>query len=683
MEPSTNADAVTVIEHANFCVSDPIGDIAPGSYHGFFRTDTRFLSRFEVSIDGRPLERLSSLLHGHRQASFYLTNPADFPVGPNALAAIRDREIRDSLRERIRLISYAEQPLELELRLAFDADFADIFEVRGRKKLRRSVRREQEGRRLCYRYDRAGYRRSTTVTLDRDVRWEAAGSCSLTVSLERGVPWELHVEVAGEESQDDGPHPLPSAISSDPEGVNRWAGRIPLLETGDARLASAWRQAAFDMASLLLTVPQGGFIPAAGVPWYLAVFGRDACIATMQTLLLGSELAVGTLRQLAAYQGDTVDPFRDEEPGKIPHEVRHGELSALAQVPHGRYYGSVDATPLYVMLFVEACRWSGWLSADAAPAPEPGEHARRSLPTRLRAVLPAVERAIEWIDRFGTDADGLVWYEQRSPSGIRNQVWKDSWDSYRFADGRIAEPPIAAVEVQGYVVAAKRGLAEVYLRLGRTDEAARLHRQAEALAAAIDERFWMAAEGMYAMGIDHEGAHIDSVTSNPGHLLWCGALTPRRAAAVAERLMAPDMFSGWGVRTMSTRMRGYNPISYHNGTVWPHDNSLIAAGLARYGHGQAAWRVVDALLDAADRDPHHRLPELFAGFDRHSTPDLVAYPTACAPQAWATGAIVLAAQTLLGFSPGDPGPRRPLPGAPSLRLREVRLAGQRIDLQSP
>jgi glycogen debranching enzyme len=438
------------------------------------------------------------------------------------------------------------------------------------------------------------------------------------------------------------------------------------------------------MRSLLLAEPGGSFVPAAGVPWFVAVYGRDAAISALQSLIAGGDIAYGTLRELATSQGRTVDLFRDEEPGKIPHEVRRGELAALDRIPHGRYYGSIDATPLYVRLFAQACRWSGWLvdvpGNGGGAVPTAG---RGPMPTALRRLLPAAERALAWTDARATGPDGLIWYQRSRRNGIRNQSWKDSGDSYRFSDGRLARTPIAAVEVQGYAVAAWREMADVFDALGRHSEAERRRAAAESMVRRIDDAFWMPEAGAYAMGLDRYGHRIDAITSNPGHLLWSGAVTPERADAVARRLLAPDMFSGWGVRTMSTEMAAYNPISYHTGSVWPHDNSLIAAGLARYGDSARAWAIADGLLDAAMHDAARRLPELFSGLDRRSTPDLVGYPVACAPQAWATGAIFQLVQTLLGLEPGAEAPLlTPVSQSPRVSLRELRIGSWRGAVES-
>jgi len=672
VEPSTTARSITVVEQTNFAVSDEGGDMLPGSYHGFFASDTRFLSRFILRLNGRRLDHLSAAVSEHQSATFYLANPRLTGVGAASVAGFRDRRIGRGLEERVRLISYADEPVRLELSLEVDVDFADIFEARGaRRRPRRLVSVEHGSRRTRFTYENSGYRRSTTIRFSRPMAIDD-GRRSIQLTLKHGRPWDLNLTIETRRSHRAGFPPLPPERPLAPGLVRSWRDRLPTLHSPDIRVERAWRQAGRDMVSLLLSGPRGDFLPAAGLPWYLAVFGRDACITALQTPLLGVEVAYGTLRQLSAYQGTQADSWREEEPGKIPHEVRTGELATLGRVPFARYYGSVDATPLFVMLFVEACRWNGVLGRATAPR---GRAAAGPLPEPLNEFLPAVERALDWIDAH-TDADGLLRYRPQHRRGIVNQVWKDSGDSMRYRNGRIAGPPIAAVEVQGYIIAARRGMAEVYAALGQSQDALRQAAAANVMATAVDDAMWMEDEGTYALGLDGKDRMIGGVASNAGHLLWCGVPDARRAAAVAERLMAPDMFSGWGIRTLSNANRGYNPIGYHTGSVWPHDNSLIAAGLAAYGHHEAAWRVIDALLDAAVSDRLARLPELFAGFDRASTPDLVPYPTACAPQAWATGAIVLSVQTMLGVVPRGGGSLpRPLPGAPSVRLEGAWFTG--------
>jgi glycogen debranching enzyme len=636
VEPATTDLSVALVEHTNFAVSDRAGDMLPGTYHGFFVADTRFLSRLVLRVNGRQLEPLASGGGDHHGAgTFYLASPKLPGLPAAAMTIFRDRTLSTHLEERIRLISYAQDPIAVDVSLDLDADFADIFEVRGRRRLRRRIAVHRRRRAVRFTYEHRGYLRATTISLDRPAT-HADGRLTFRAQLEHGRPWDLQVRVEPELTHRRGvasPHTPPRI---EPATVRAWAAHTPGIETSDGRLTRAWRRGIRDLASLLLTGPAERFIPAAGLPWFIAVFGRDSAITAMQTLLLGPDIPHGTLRQLGVYQGTTDDPWREEEPGKIPHEVRTGELATLGRIPFGRYYGSVDSTPLYLMLYAAACRWSR----------PPGNRRTQPPSAALTALLPHAEAALGWIERR-VDPDGLLWYAPKRRGGIVNQVWKDSRDSMRYGDGSIGEPPIAAVEVQGYVVAARRGMAAVYQSLGRNEEAAAQRAAADALAAVIEDGFWMPAEGTYALALDGSRRQIDGIASNAGHLLWTESVRLDRAAAVAERLMAPDMFTGWGIRTLSTRNPGYNPIGYHVGAVWPHDTSLIAHGFALAGQHAAAQRVIDGLLDAVDARPDARLPELFAGFDRVATPDLVPYPTACAPQAWATGAIFLSVRTLL------------------------------------
>ena len=648
VEPATTDLSVALVEHTNFAVSDRAGDMLPGTYHGFFVADTRYLSRLVLRLNGRPLEPLASGGEDHHGAgTFYLASPRLRGLPSATMTVFRDRSLSTHLDERIRIISYAREPIEVEVGLDVDADFADIFEVRGRRRLRRAVDVHRRRRAVRFSYEHHGYRRATTIAVDRAVT-HVDGRLTVRARLEHGRPWDLNLRIHPELTHRRGVAPPPRPRRIAPALVRAWVDQAPRLETSDPRLARAWRRGVRDLASLLLTGPADRFIPAAGLPWFLAVFGRDSSITAMQTMLLGPEIPYGTLRALADFQGTSEDPWREEEPGKIPHEVRTGELATLGRIPFDRYYGSVDSTPLFLMLYAAVGRWSGWLRGRS--------HSRRPPPETVKDVLPAAQAALDWIERR-VDAEGLLWYAPSRPGGITNQVWKDSRDSMRYRNGTTADPPIAAVEVQGYVVAARRGMADVYEALGRTEEAVAQRAAADRLAGAIEDRFWMPAEGTYALGLDRARRQINAVASNAGHLLWTDAVRADRAAAVAERLMAPDMFTGWGIRTLSSRNPGYNPIGYHVGAVWPHDSSIVASGLARAGQFDAAQRVIDGLLDAVAVNPAVRLPELFAGFDRTATPDLVPYPTACSPQAWATGAIFLSVRILLGIPTAKRDPR--------------------------
>ncbi|HXG76580.1 MAG TPA: amylo-alpha-1,6-glucosidase, partial [Gaiellaceae bacterium] len=416
------------------------------------------------------------------------------------------------------------------------------------------------------------------------------------------------------------------------DAVAAWTLRVPRVRGGWESLRRAFDRSIADLAALRMRTGESRRpLFAAGMPWFMAVFGRDTAITSLQTLLLGPELAVGALEALAELQAREEDPTIDAEPGKIVHEVRHGRA---AQTWFPRYYGSVDSTPLFLVLLGETWRWTD----DA------------TLPRRLRE--PAL-LALEWIDRYGDrDRDGFVEYARRVEHGLANQSWKDSGDSQRFHDGRFAEAPIAPVEVQGYVYDAKRRLAEIAREVWRDRGLAeRLERDADELRARFDERFWVPERGgFYALALDGEKRPVDSRCSNMGHLLWSGIVPPERVPTVVDQLLTEQLWSGWGIRTMASDEAAYNPLSYHNGTVWPHDTALAAWGLARHGYVEAARRVARALVEAAGHF-EWSLPEVFAGYARDETPFPIAYPTAARPQAWAAGTPILLVRVLLGLEP--------------------------------
>jgi glycogen debranching enzyme len=418
----------------------------------------------------------------------------------------------------------------------------------------------------------------------------------------------------------------------------------------------------------LLTPTRYGNVVAAGIPWFVAPFGRDALLTCHQTLLLNPDLTRTTLEVLAAFQADEVDPWRDAQPGKILHELRQGELAGANLIPHTPYYGSIDSTPLWLLLLGTYYRWTGDL-----------EFCRR--------LLPNVERALAWVRSYGDlDGDGLVEYQRSSPRGLANQGWKDSHDSVVHVDGKLAEGPIALAEVQAYVYLAKVRLAEVFEALGDGERAATLRAEAASLKVAFNERFWVESEQYFAMALDGDKRPVATITSNPAHGLYCGVIDPEKAAPLARRLLAPDMFSGWGVRTMSKSAVAYNPMSYHNGSIWPHDNAIVGAGLKRYGFAKATNRLATAMFEMAVTLDDLRLPELFCGFTRRSPNRPVAYPVACSPQAWAAGAPFLLLQAMLGISADAPANtlnvnKPQLPGwLNSVELHDLRVGRSTISI---
>ena len=520
------------------------------------------------------------------------------------------------------------------------------------RKVGRITTESEKAQQLRLVYQRDHFHRETWVNFSTEVAIRGK-KATFEVVLQPKIPWKTCVTVLPVGDSEPQPMSCVESVLGPPFGqyhpeerlplrnpeqeeVRRPLDVVPRLDTNHAGLLLSFNQAVADLRSLRIEQNTGHYILAAGLPWFMTVFGRDSIISSIQTKLLDPELMVGTLHVLASLQAHEIDQFREAEPGKIIHELRKGELSELEEVPHSRYYGSVDATPLFLVLLWEAYQWTADLEM-------------------LRSLLPSAEAALRWIDEYGDlDGDGFVEYRRRTPRGLRNQGWKDSGDSISFADGTLAEGAIALCEVQGYVHDAKCKMARVYRVLGDAARADQLDREAESLKQRFDEAFWMPQEGYYAVALDGRKRQVDSITSNPGHCLWSGIVPEEKAGLVVERLLSPDMFSGWGIRTMSTEMVRYNPGSYHNGSVWPHDNSIIAAGLAQYGFFREANQVATALTEAAVAFPSYRLPELFAGYPRreHSFP--VSYPAANSPQAWASGAVIHLLETILGvIASGD------------------------------
>jgi glycogen debranching enzyme len=628
---------LTILEGSTFCISDERGDMA-GETGGLFAQDTRRLSRFLLTINGKRPLLLSSGQVEYFSAAFYLRNPL-VGLPQDALSIARSRFVGDSLQERIVIRNESMETLSFEVGLELGCDFADIFSVKEHDftlgdpenakplPLPAPGAWESDG---SLSFNDGGD--STRVLFSQPGRTNGS-SASWTVELGSRDRWELVVEVlltvrAGGNSRPT----YGEELSHVRDSLAAWHLQVPQVNASWDTLSQAFRRSVSDLAALRMRADGDiGKLPAAGMPWFMTVFGRDTLITCLQTLIFGPELARTALRALAGLQSQVDDPSIDAEPGKIVHEVRTGK-AALNWF--ARYYGTVDATPLFLVLLSEVWRWTD----DAALANE------------LKA--PALA-ALAWIDEWGDrDGDGFVEFERRSDHGLEVQSWKDSWDSQRFHDGTIATGPIAACEVQGYVYAAKLGLAEVARVAWRDrDLADRLEREAAELSKRFDEAFWVEERGgFYALALDGEKRRVDSLSSNIGHLLFTGIVPPERVPAVVDQLMGPALWSGWGVRTMSAADAGFNPLSYHNGTVWPHDNSLIAWGLARQGHWQECHQIVRRMLDAAGHF-NWQLPEVFAGLDRAETPFPIAYPTAARPQAWAAGTPVLLLQLLLGLVP--------------------------------
>jgi glycogen debranching enzyme len=611
---------------------------------GLYYQDTRFLSRYRLKISGVDPILLSSAAERVYVSHIDLTNPdlveeGRDPVPQHTLNVRRIRAIRDRLYERIRMKNYNPFPIEIDVGLTFGTDFADIFEIRG---IAEGTAGTHDPPRLGDRWIEFGY--TGTDEVRRRTRIEF-GMTPARLDV-RGdlVEASFLVRLAGHETKTIaltmepivGDERAPAADFDEVlhdlrRSYDRWEKESTRIRTDNELFDQLLVRGLRDLRALYTDMDGAGII-AAGIPWYVAAFGRDTLITSHQMLMLSSWPARDSLEVLAEHQGTKVDDWRDEEPGKILHEVRKGELAGAGLIPHTPYYGSVDSTPWFLIVLAQYFRWTHDLGF-------------------VKDMLPAAEAALRWIDEYGDlDGDGFVEYRGRSSGGLRNQGWKDAYDSVMHADGTLAEPPIALAEVQAYVYMARTRMADVYAALEDYERAVRLRDQATVLRRRFHERFWLEDQQYFAGALDGDKRPVVTPVSNPGHALYCGIVEPRYAGAVARRLFDPDLFSGWGIRTMSKEAAGYNPMSYHNGTVWPHDNALIAAGLKRYGFLDETNRVATAMFEAAQFADYMRLPELFCGFTRRTPSPPVHYPVANSPQAWAAGAPFLLLQAMLGIS---------------------------------
>jgi glycogen debranching enzyme len=666
---------LTILEGSTFCICDERGDVY-GPSLGFFADDTRFLSRCVLRINGmRPL-LLSGGKAEYYSAGFFLRNPVAGGLQQDELSIARERFVGEGMQDRISVQNHSTRTVELEVAVEFGTDFADIFAVKAydfalgdpehAPPLPPAVLPvfDPEHNQFVFAASE-DFPGATQVLLSEPGQVDGP-TMRYRLSLAPRERWSLRVDVVPSTRS---AHVTPQ-VSERQFGEERarvrdslaaWELQVPQLRATWDDLHHSFRQSVLDIASLRIRSDTNslGKLLAAGMPWFMTVFGRDTIITCLQTLLFGPELARGALGALADLQAREDDPDADAEPGKIVHEVRKGR-GARAWFP--RYYGTVDATPLYLVLLSEVWRWTD----------DPG------LADELKE--PAL-RALEWIDHHGDrDGDGFVEYGKRSQRGLDNQSWKDSWNSQLFSDGRLAEAPIAPVEVQGYVYDAKRRLAEIAREAWRDRPLAeRLDRDADELFRRFNEAFWTEARGgYYVLALDAEKRQVDALCSNIGHLLWSGIVPPERVDAVVDRLMGEGLWSGWGVRTMAAHDAGFNPLTYHNGTVWPHDNSLVAWGLADHGRWAEAQRIVRRMLEAAGHF-QFQLPEVFAGFSRAETPFPIAYPTASRPQAWAAGTPVILLQLLLGLRPNREMHALETNAPPSLPswVGDIRLTGVR------
>ena len=620
-----------------FCLCAGGGDIdsSASPAHGLYFHDTRFLDRAVLRLGDEPLSvLLSSAIEDDRSVS-ELTNP-DLELGQNhvipkqQIGIRRERKLGKRVSEAIFFRNFGLETVEFELELEFAAGFESMFTIRGAEVGKRGKLREPrwKGNRLEFRYDGADERvRTTTLSFDPPpARAGAGGVAGYRLELAPAASECIRIEI---EIADRGE----GAIETTPVTWRRAPSFSSVSISSDNALFDRVLERSFADLEMLATRERGELFFAAGVPWFVCLFGRDSIITALETVAYKPRVAADTLILLARYQGRRHDEWRDEEPGKILHELRSGEMANLGEVPQTPYYGTVDATPLFLCLLGEYVRWTGDIAL-------------------FRKLEKNVERALHWLDEIADhDGDGFVDYISRSEKGLANQGWKDSGNSIANADGSPAEPPVALVEEQGYVYRARLDTAWLYRQAGEPDKAKTLERQARELRKRFRGAFWLPDRRYLAVALQKGGRPAEAITSNPGQALWSGIVSSAHARAIARTLRSKAMFSGWGIRTMAEGEAAYNPLDYQVGAVWPHDNAMIAAGLKRYRFNKDALRVFTAIYESASRFSGYRLPEVFAGFDRGDSPEPVRYPVACSPQAWAAGAIPFMLRTALGLEP--------------------------------
>jgi glycogen debranching enzyme len=687
--PRSIARAVGIKDEDRFFLCDASGEVPLGNVDGLglYYHDCRYLNGYELRIaDTTPNTLTSTSKHGF-MAAFELTN---HEIAARAGGTIRKQRIglrwerivdaaRCSLLDRIVLRNFGHEPVAFPLSFAFESAFDDVFTIRGFHpgKIGRIKEPAWTHGVLTFAYAGAdGIDRGLYIQFEPAPRSVSAGGATIEIALRPGQSKEVHIALAVKESS----HPSAvrrqrvtgarsRAVTSDLRRTQeQWLDTHTQVTSSSSLLNRVMDRSLGDLRVLRSTLGGKAFF-CAGLPWYGTLFGRDSLIAAIETLAYEPKIAEETLRLLAEYQGTKVDDWRDEQPGKILHELRLGELANLNEIPQTPYYGSVDATPLFLILIGLHAQWTGDLSLFH----DLGRH---------------IERAFNWIATYGeSTGTGYVAYQSKSSKGLGNQGWKDSGDAIVNADGSLATPPISLVEVQGYVYLAKRVMADLYEQAGDHGTAARLLKEAGDLRTRFNRDFWLSKKGTYALALQAGKKPAAVVSSNPGQALWSGIADAAKARKVVRHLMEPDMFSGWGVRTLSSQERRYNPIGYHLGTVWPHDNAIIVAGLRRYGFDEAAGNVLTGLVRAAEHFEHHRLPETFCGFscDQYGHP--VRYPVACHPQAWAAGAVPFMLERLLGLKPSAFEKRlrieRPLlpEGVNEIELRRLRVGEASVDLR--
>jgi glycogen debranching enzyme len=672
-------DALVIRERSCALLTDTQGNAPPGNTQGFglYHADTRHLSGYRFTLNGSDAVMLLSTAELGYAMEQVMTNRTMLThdnrrIRRGTIEVRRQRTIADALEERLRVTNFNPFPVTLALRYDFSADFADIFDVRGYRRERRGTAHEAEvdERKIRYAYTGIdGHERETTVSTDTTPLAIDGGSMLFRVNLQGRETTTLRLTIAVDQREAKSSTPSVTRFDMVAEDYRRWTSTATQVFTDNEFFNRVIQRSLNDVRMLWSENEDGEAFPAAGTPWFDALFGRDSCIVSMQMLAYKPEMARATLRLLAKWQGHKLDHSHDEEPGKILHELRFDELSRANELPYGPYYGSIDSTPLFLNLLTEYFAWTADLRI-------------------VRELLPAVRAALTWMDTYGDPTgEGYLAYEKHSDKGLVNQGWKDSYDAIVHTDGTLAAPPIALAEVQGYAYAARRKLAPIFERLGERELASANRTQADALRRRFNDEFWLEDQRFFAMALDGQRRPVATVSTNPAHCLWSGIVDQGRAAELVSRLMQNDVFSGWGLRTLANGSPRYNPIGYHVGSVWPHDNSIAAMGFKMYGFEDELNELATALFDATTSFPYFRLPELFGGESRSAHNAPVPYPVACRPQSWAAGAFPFITQAMLGIKAEAPERRLRIvnPRLPywlnSVHVRGLRVGNGHVTLQ--
>jgi glycogen debranching enzyme len=683
-EISVGSPVLTVNQGSTFMVTDLNGEIDANSEAGVFANDTRFVSYYAIFANGQPWLRLTSSTTTYYAARIvcmnqpFATEAGDVPEG--TLALVVSRTVGEGIHEDLDVTHYGLAPVRFNLEVALRSDFADLFEVKSHKFVRR-------GRIVTEWHEKRGELHTSYSYRDFHQRFiyrlrnsgsspaYANGRITFEIGLEPGATWHacgdyllIHGERIRAPMRSCRLHQSDTAID---DLQREWLRQATTFTSANEDVYRLYRQSVEDMGALRLSDHDFApdiWVPAAGVPWFVTVFGRDSLIVSLQNTLVNAGFARGALQKLSELQATEFDDWRDAEPGKMPHEIRFGELAHFKRIPHTPYYGTADATPLYLIALHEAWKWLG----DEA---------------LLREYRDVALRCLEWIDRYGDlDGDGFQEYQTRSPQGYENMGWKDAGDAVVYPDGHQVKQPKALCELQGYVFDAWLRMAEVFAVLGEPGRARALRRKAAALQAGFEARFWCEELGCYAYALDPDKQPVATIASNAGHLLWSGIASAEHAAQVVERLLQPDMWSGWGIRTLSAAHPAYNPFSSQRGSVWPHDNGIVALGFKRYGFAPEAARVFRDISEAASYFVGYRLPELYAGIERRPGTFPVQYRGANVPQAWAAGSVFHLLQAILGLQADAPNHRLnvdpQLPRwLPDVTLRGLAVGKATLDLR--